>query len=228
MIKSQVLLLNVTGKCNLDCPYCFGPKKTEKKLASQKSLEELIAKKAEEGFKTIIFTGGEPLLRKDIAELIAFTKDLGLYTILHTNGILLSKKILEKIKTNIDQINLPLDGFDALTHDSFRGADHFVKVEAALRLLAGKKIKTVISTVAHAQNHQFVELIGKIIPPWIYKWRIFQFKKTRHSPALIKFFSLRERDFKDLQERVKKMALPFKIEFIKENDAKFYQSYEEK
>ncbi|MEW6407723.1 MAG: radical SAM protein, partial [Patescibacteria group bacterium] len=183
------------------------------------------------GAKILIFTGGEPLLRLDIWELICYAKKLGFFTVLHTNGILLCKKIKnQKTKTKttnqrqkndnvflncLDQINLPLDGYNAKTNDALRGVGHFKKVMQVLKLLsslAGQKsrsarlkntkIRVIISTVATKKNKNWVAKIGKILPKWIYKWRIFQFNPQGKAGRVKEEFYLADEEFEEIKKEI--------------------------
>jgi MoaA/NifB/PqqE/SkfB family radical SAM enzyme len=81
------------------------------------------------------FTGGEPLLRKDIFELLRYTKELGMIAHLNTNGFFLDDDNIEKLlEAQVDSLNISLDGASSKTHDALRGfAGAFDKVVAAVK-----------------------------------------------------------------------------------------------
>ena len=64
----------VNEKCNLRCVYCMPEEginfKSEKDLLSNNEIKRVISILSEMGVGKIRFTGGEPLLRKDIFDLI--------------------------------------------------------------------------------------------------------------------------------------------------------------
>lgn len=114
--------------CSYRCKMCDISKREEQikkkgysELSTQQ-LKQLIKDFAQLGVSGIGFTGGEPLLRKDIYELLSFSKDSRLITHLNTNGFLLDKEsAAELVKAGLDSVNISLDGAKAETHDSIRG-----------------------------------------------------------------------------------------------------------
>ena len=95
----MIVSWNVTNKCNLLCEHCYrdAGKKVKNELSTieGKSLLDEIAKA---GFKLMIFSGGEPFLRKDILELTRHAASLGLRPVYGSNGTLLTLDLAKKIK----------------------------------------------------------------------------------------------------------------------------------
>ena len=90
--------LKVGYTCNNNCRFCVVADKRKFGDLTTKELK----KQMEEGRKTcedIVFTGGEPTIRKDIFELVRYAKKLKFDTIqIQTNGrMFASKKFCEKI-----------------------------------------------------------------------------------------------------------------------------------
>ncbi|MEX5533449.1 radical SAM protein, partial [Pseudomonas syringae] len=76
------LLAELTYRCPLQCPYCSNPldfAQQEKELSTEQWIEVFKQARAM-GAVQIGFSGGEPLVRKDLAELIKAARDLGFYT----------------------------------------------------------------------------------------------------------------------------------------------------
>ena len=88
-----------TNKCNLKCSHCYqdagAAKEQELTTAEGKKLIDEIARA---GFKVMIFSGGEPLLRPDIYELVAYASSKGLRPVFGTNGMLITKEVAQKLK----------------------------------------------------------------------------------------------------------------------------------
>lgn len=118
--KRRPLFLNleVTKRCNAKCQHCDywkGPHEEELKDYAPviQKINPLL----------ISFTGGEPLVRKDIFDLIQNIKEKGewLYLTLVTNGALLNLERAERLKkAGIDQLSISLDFLDE-RHDQTRG-----------------------------------------------------------------------------------------------------------
>ncbi len=73
--------------------------------------------------ETIGWTGGEPLLRKDLEELITYAHSLGIQSGITTNGILLTRKRVDSIaKAGVSSFQISLDGSNAERNRDIRGA----------------------------------------------------------------------------------------------------------
>ncbi|MCV9389360.1 radical SAM protein [Reichenbachiella ulvae] len=118
----------VTYRCNAKCGFCDiwerpSPYVTYEQVEQNlKSLKKL-------GVKVIDFTGGEPLLHRDIDRFVHLAKELGFITTLTTNT-LLYPKYAEKLKGNVDMLHFSLDTADQAKHDEMRGVacyDHVMQ-----------------------------------------------------------------------------------------------------
>jgi len=68
--------------CNLRCPWCDTDVKSRFSLSRDDLLKEICAFKA----KSVILTGGEPTLVKEMSELVAALKEAGCWIGVETNG----------------------------------------------------------------------------------------------------------------------------------------------
>ncbi len=76
---------------------------------------------AEFGVPVILFSGGEPLLRKDFFELANYARQQGLRIALSTNGTLITREVAENIKNiGFAEVGISLDGIGS-NNDRFRG-----------------------------------------------------------------------------------------------------------
>ena len=198
MLKVFIL----TSKCNLNCEFCIC--QDEKELTTA-----LVKNKLNSCSGTVIFTGGEPLLRADINELCKYAKNKKLKVGIHTNGALLNKLDLD----NIDFINLPLDG-TRKTHNQLRN-NNYNSVIKALKRLKKKKIETRISTVATKLNYQDIANISQLTKEYEIKlWRIFKF--TDNNKKMETKYGLTNSEF----NKLKKIKANCQTEFV-ENINKF-------
>lgn len=117
-----------TNRCNLKCQHCYQDAEDtdasiEKELNTQEA-KTLIEQIAKAGFKIMIFSGGEPLLRPDIFTLVAHAKAQGLRPVFGTNGMLLTPEVVQKLKdAGAAAMGISLDSLDPKKHNEFRG-DH--------------------------------------------------------------------------------------------------------
>ena len=85
------LVLELTPKCNYNCPFCYClwhefPELAKKVLTFEQWCK-VISSAAEQGCKKFLFTGGEPLLRRDLNDLIKFAAAIpGVKLSLFTNA----------------------------------------------------------------------------------------------------------------------------------------------
>lgn len=155
-------MLFVTFRCNFECIMCSCKRRYRENVEELKTDEMLriIDSFAHIGTSAITFTGGEPLLRRDIFILINHAKKCGLFVNFCTNGFLLDdKKIDALLAAGVDGINLPLDGVTADTHDRIRGVKgsyekviYAIKRIGYLRKKSKKKFSLNISCVIHKYN----------------------------------------------------------------------------
>lgn len=114
---------NTTNQCNLYCDHCY--RDAGSVMRSELNTEEarqLIQDIKKAGFKIMIFSGGEPLMRPDIYELISFASSQGLRAVLGSNGTLIDAAAARKLKAaGIMAAGISLDSLDENKHDSFRG-----------------------------------------------------------------------------------------------------------
>ena len=118
----MIVSWNTTNACNMYCDHCYRDAgcKAEDELntAEAKTLLEQIAKA---GFKIMIFSGGEPLMRPDIVELVAHATSLGLRPVFGTNGTLLTPELARQLKeAGAMGMGISLDSLDKGKHDRFR------------------------------------------------------------------------------------------------------------
>lgn len=124
LVKHPVLCnYYVTYRCNASCDFCDIWEKPSPYVTFddvQKNLLDL--KKL--GVKVIDFTGGEPLLHREIVDFLDEAKKLGFITTLTTNT-LLYPKLSEKLVEKIDMLHFSLDYASAEKHDAVRGVGCF-------------------------------------------------------------------------------------------------------
>jgi len=159
--------INVTEKCNLNCPYCYnsGPNiglnelSTEEWIQTLRQIDEMCV-------STVIFTGGEPLLRKDLFDIIKSVEFKNIKIIgLITNGTCITNDNIDNICDSFDIIQIALDGVNKDTHELSRGKGSYSKVINSISLLKNaiesKKIKQVLlsMTVFKENKHEIRDMV---------------------------------------------------------------------
>lgn len=112
-----------TNRCNLNCKHCYQDAGAEKAAELTTSeAENLIDGIARAGFKIMIFSGGEALLRPDIPSLVAYAASKGLRPVFGTNGTLLTPETVRTLKeSGAMAMGISLDSLDREKHNAFRG-----------------------------------------------------------------------------------------------------------
>lgn len=118
----MIVSWNTTNQCNMYCDHCYrdAGARVEDELSTAEA-KKLLDEIARAGFKIMIFSGGEPLLREDIFELVACARELGLRPVFGTNGTLITPEVAEKLKqAGTMGMGISLDSLNPDRHDQLR------------------------------------------------------------------------------------------------------------
>lgn len=152
--RPYALLAEVTYKCPLHCPYCSNPAKTRSDL--ELTTDEwcrVIREGAELGVLQVGFSGGEPLVRRDLEELVRAARGTKLYTNLITSGVGLDEKRTRDLReAGLDSVQLSFQSDDVDLADEIAGARaHQRKLDAAASVRAAG-ISLSLNFVIHRRN----------------------------------------------------------------------------
>jgi radical SAM protein with 4Fe4S-binding SPASM domain len=117
-----LVVWNYTKLCNLRCEHCYesaSPRAAEDELTTDEA-KRAIDEFEDAGVVGIAFSGGEPLLRKDIFEVAGYAKSRDFFTSVATNGTTITREVAKKMKDVFGYAEISLDGFEEV-HDQFRG-----------------------------------------------------------------------------------------------------------
>jgi len=79
--------LILTERCNFTCPYCRGLREDCQGDMTLDRAKEIVGLWADEGLRNVRFSGGEPVVWKDLPALVEYTKERGVERIaISTNG----------------------------------------------------------------------------------------------------------------------------------------------
>lgn len=136
------IILEVTRRCNYRCPFCYcvwhenkGKLPRELDTAAWK---EIIAEVSARSVKSLLFTGGEALLRPDIDELLSYARDLlpqGDIE-LFTNGSRVTDERLRWLKRKKIRIATSLQGLN--TYGEMTGTCRSYRVPLRLAMRAAE------------------------------------------------------------------------------------------
>ena len=141
--KPYWIYISLSHKCTYSCQMCGVVKILKGYELPREVLEKSLDEISGWGWNPVImFTGGEPFLRKDIFELISYAVNRGLTTEVVSNGFLINEKLANKIvSSGLKNIAISLDGAKEETHDFIRRKGSFVKAINAIRNLVEIKKK---------------------------------------------------------------------------------------
>jgi len=114
---------NITKRCNLRCLHCYiDAGEAEANELTTKEALDVVDQMAEVGVPLILFTGGEPLVRRDFFEIAQYARDRGIKLVLSTNGTLITPEVAKRLKeVGVVYVGVSLDSISAEFHDRFRG-----------------------------------------------------------------------------------------------------------
>lgn len=166
--RRPVTAWNITRTCNLRCIHCYTDSE-EKSYQGELTTEEgkqLITDLKEFGIPALLFSGGEPLVRKDIWELAEHASKLGMRCTLSTNGTQIDEKVARKIKDlGFTYVGISLDGIGEI-NDHFRGKEGAFKraVKGFKHCVAvGQRVGLRLTLTRHNYEnlHQIFDFIEK-------------------------------------------------------------------
>ena len=162
----MILSWNTTKKCNLYCEHCYresGPEVESSNELTTTQGKQLIDEIIKAGFKILILSGGEPLLRSDIFELAEYASSNGLRPALGSNGTMISKSVAEQIKNSgISVVSVSLDSATADYHDKFRNSKGAWKkaVEGIKNTIKTGIMAQINTTLTENNFNQFEDIVN--------------------------------------------------------------------
>lgn len=116
------LRISLTPQCNLSCIYCHreGEDSSGAPLSAAE-IAEVLRVAAGFGIRSVKFTGGEPMLRRDLPEIIR-SVPAGMESSMTTNGTLLAGAAAELKAAGLRRVNVSLDSLDPATYKKITGS----------------------------------------------------------------------------------------------------------
>ena len=150
------LLAELSHRCPLRCPYCSNPLELERAGAELDTAtwQRVLSEAAALGVLQVHFSGGEPLVRRDLAQLVRHATAAGLYTNLITSGVLLDRgRMAELAQAGLEHVQLSFQDAEAGNADRIAGlaGSHHKKLAAAA-LVREAGLPLTVNAVVHRQN----------------------------------------------------------------------------
>ena len=212
------LFWECTQRCNVHCKHCGSDCKSSTDMPDMSAADFLrvidsITPHVNPHEVSIVITGGEPLVRKDLEEV-----GLALYQREYpwgmvTNGLYLTASRLQSLlEAGLHSITISLDGF-ADDHNWLRGhPESYERAMNAIRMLGSQnEIIWDVVTCVNRRNYPYLkQLKDELYKAGVRRWRlftIFPVGRAARYPEL----QLEDRDFMGLMEFIKQVRQEGKI-----------------
>lgn len=162
--------INLGGACNSRCNFCYTEWLNNVPNLLTNQVKYAIDQLAQiDTIKVLVFSGGEPTIRKDLLSLFEYANQAGFFDIaLHTNGRELKNyNLIEKlIKLGLKRVLISLHGHNEEIHDQITDSPgSFLEALEGLRNLKLLSINPTINIVMCQENFkhltEIVKLLGK-------------------------------------------------------------------
>ena len=173
----------INERCNLRCVYCMPEEGVDflpsEELLRTDEIKRLISIFSINGVRKIRFTGGEPLLHKEIIDMIHYSSQIkGIDSIhLTTNGLLLDELALPLFEAGLKGINISLDTLDHKKFERITRRKGLRKVIKGLHRVLDLPFESVKLNVVSMRDFNHMEF-GDFI------------ELTRELPLTIRFIEL--------------------------------------
>jgi len=153
--KKPVIVWNITRNCNLHCVHCYS-QSDGMGYRDEMSTEEgkkMLSDFGRFGVPVVLFSGGEPLSRKDILELGKYAREQGMRVVISTNGTMISRQVADRLKDiGVSYVGVSLDGLGD-TNDRFRGVKGaFERALTGIRICKESGIKVGLRFTINRRN----------------------------------------------------------------------------
>ncbi|MFF4499933.1 radical SAM protein [Streptomyces sp. NPDC001401] len=208
--------LRPIGRCNLDCPFCFGPRHEIPTMPRENALR-IAAKLREESVQGVVISGGEPTLLQYLADLVGELSMPLPYghpprVVLSTNG-LAPLRTMERVLPGLSWIALPLESADEKEHRELRTgvAPHRKRVLELLREVrknhqyVGVKLGTVVTRRNVSGAPRVLDLIEE--DAWLPDiWKVYQMSETNYGADNSDWLSVGDEQFEEVVDRCRSAA----------------------
>ncbi|WP_104202301.1 pyrroloquinoline quinone biosynthesis protein PqqE [Billgrantia saliphila] len=157
------LLAELTYRCPLQCAYCSNPldfAAYRDELTTEEWIDTMRQARAM-GAVQLGFSGGEPLVRRDLETLVAEARGLGFYTNLITSALGLDEaRIMALREAGLDHIQISLQAGDADVAAAVAGSPKaHAKKLAMARAVKAAGYPMVLNVVLHRHNIEELDAI---------------------------------------------------------------------
>ncbi len=149
--------LALTYRCNNDCAHCYNARSRQYPELTTVEWKGILDRLWEVGIPHIVFTGGEPTLRKDLPELIAHAEHNGQITGINTNGRRLKDPLYVQalVDAGLDHVQITLESHLPPIHDAMvRAGGAWQDTVAGLKNVLKTRLFVMTNTTLLEDNYR--------------------------------------------------------------------------
>ena len=174
----EVLVVEITGKCNASCVFCYGKDSRKRECFSIERLDEILKSYRSIGGVSVAISGGEPTVSANLILFIKLIEDNGLLlTGMGTNGSIFTEELIDCLSKTVivDGISFSLDSMWTVEHSKIRGINNLGNdVIDAIGKLNDRSIPVIINTIINRKMGPVVEFGSMLSELGVNKWRLIQ------------------------------------------------------
>lgn len=169
----------VTRACALACVHCRAvaqPRRDPRELSTEEGYR-LIEQVAEMGVPVFVFTGGDPMMRRDLADLVRHAVACGLRPALapSATALITPRRMAELAAAGIRRVSFSIDGPDAASHDAFRQTPgSFQRTLRCLEYVRDAGMALQINTTVSRYNLDRLDAVADLVErAGVVQWSVF-------------------------------------------------------
>lgn len=166
-LRFRSLFFQLTYNCNMACRHCCIDAGIHQKLMglSTKEVKQILKRFKDQGGEYVLFTGGEPTVRRDWCSILDDTNDLGLSFEFQTNCVLLTREKLEKLASyqNLKLFFTSILGATPEKHTAVSKRNNFYHILDCLQFLDDRLIPTRVQVTLGRNDIQDMPQIARLL-----------------------------------------------------------------
>lgn len=159
----------VTFRCNLACKHCWVNSSPTVDTSTDLTTEQMLAavdRVAEFNPNRVVFTGGEPFVRKDFPQVLRRLNEKRIGYTIETNAMLITPEMAQIVRDARDQgiqswCAVSLDGGTAEAHDWQRGKNSFDLTVRGIKRLVDAGVPVSVQCVINQRNVDTLQELGR-------------------------------------------------------------------
>jgi MoaA/NifB/PqqE/SkfB family radical SAM enzyme len=152
-----LLIFFPTARCNSRCVSCDWWKADGGSDLTLEEIRALAGQLPALGVRVVLFSGGEPLLRREVYDIAGLFRSNGLKLHLLTSGLFLERDA-EKVAESFENVTVSLDGHTRELYRAIRGVDGLAVVESGIRKFRSIAPQVPLRARSTLHRHNFREL----------------------------------------------------------------------